>query len=71
MISQQHIPCPVCQTSIPFEARELVMGKKFACPGCSAVVGIANDQLDIASQAMEKYEALKQFANKTKQQKQS
>lgn len=69
MISEQSIPCPVCQTKIFFDPIELVRGHKFSCPQCSAVIGIAQDALETAHQAMEKYEALKIASKKKSQHK--
>ena len=62
MISEQSIPCPICQSSIRFDPIALVKGYKFSCPKCSAVVGIAQDALKTANDALEKYEALKKFS---------
>lgn len=72
MISELHIPCPVCATKIPFDPVSLVKGNRFTCPGCSAIVGIAQEALDTANSAFEKYDALKKnaYTKKSKTQRQ-
>lgn len=44
MINQeQNIPCPVCNTKIPFQVTELLKGVQFKCPNtqCDASIGLA------------------------------
>lgn len=59
MISEQTIPCPVCQAKIQFDAMALVQGHKFSCSNCGAVVGIAQEAIKEASEAYSTYEELK------------
>jgi len=66
MISEQSIPCPVCQTKIPFDAVALVKGHKFSCHGCLAVVGIAQEAIETASEAINTYQELKKQSLGTK-----
>lgn len=60
MIASYNIPCPVCQTKIPFDPPSLIRGHKFSCPNCFAAVGIAHEALETASHTFERYEELKQ-----------
>lgn len=62
MISEQAIPCPVCQTKIQFDARALVQGHKFSCSNCGAVVGISQEAIKEAGDAFNTYEELKRKA---------
>ena len=44
MIDQeQSIPCPVCNTKIPFQVTELLIGVQFKCPNaqCDASIGLS------------------------------
>lgn len=62
MITEQNIPCPVCQTKIPFDPVALVQGHKFSCPTCAAVIGISQEAMETASNALNTYEELKRKA---------
>lgn len=57
----QTIPCPVCNTGIPFDPHELVRGKEFSCPkpGCDSRVGIAGESLEEAARTIEEFEVMK------------
>ena len=44
MINQeQAIPCPSCNTKIPFDVYQLLAGAKFTCPTCYASIGLPTD----------------------------
>ncbi len=65
MINQeQAIPCPTCQTKIPFDAQQLLMGVQFACPGCHALIGLASESKPQVQETMQKFENLKQELGK-------
>ncbi len=66
MIAEQTIPCPTCQSKIPFDPVELIRGHKFTCATCASVVGIAKDDLAKAGEAYQKYETLKKSLKKKK-----
>ena len=53
------IPCPVCQTPIPFDAQSLLAGISFSCPSCSASVGLSNGSKPIVEKTMKELETLK------------
>jgi transcription initiation factor IIE alpha subunit len=57
--SIQYMPCPVCNNSIPFNTKQLLMGVQFVCSNCNAAVGLAPESKGIVEDAMEKLEALK------------
>jgi transcription initiation factor IIE alpha subunit len=55
----QSIPCPVCQTKIPFDTKQLLLGVQFVCPNCQAAIGLAEESKPLVQQTMEKFEAVK------------
>lgn len=60
MIQQnQNIPCPICNTKIPFDTKQLMMGIRFGCPNCDASIGLAEESKELVEQTMEKFEAVK------------
>jgi len=61
---EQAIPCPTCQTKIPFDAHQLMMGVQFACPGCHALIGLASESRPEVAETMEKFDNLKQRLGK-------
>lgn len=69
MIAEQSIPCPICQTKVPFDAHALISGMKFTCPSCQAVIGLAQESIPTASYAIEKYEDLKNNVQRTERTK--
>jgi transcription initiation factor IIE alpha subunit len=56
---EQNIPCPTCNTKIPFDTRQLLMGVKFVCPNCQSAIGLANESKPIVQETMEKFDKLK------------
>lgn len=56
---EQRIPCPVCNTTIPFDVNQLLMGVQFGCPNCHAAVGLATESKSLVKTTMEKIEELK------------
>jgi transcription initiation factor IIE alpha subunit len=63
----QSIPCPTCQTPIPFDSHELLKGTQFACPKCQAVIGLAPESRPVVEEAMQKFDDLKGNIAKQKQ----
>ena len=59
MAYEQSIPCPQCQTPIPFEARALIAGQSFSCPNCTAAIGLTAGSRDVAETALDKLEAMR------------
>ncbi len=57
--SDQNIPCPVCQTKIPFDTKQLLMGVQFVCPNCQAAIGLADQSKPLVQETMDKFEQLK------------
>ncbi|MBO3696817.1 hypothetical protein [Roseivirga sp. E12] len=55
----QSIPCPVCQTKIPFDTKQLLMGVQFSCPNCQAAIGLSDQSKPLVQETMEKFEELK------------
>ena len=60
-ITPQHLPCPVCQTDIPFNTEQLLLGHQFRCPNpaCEASIGLAAESKDAVSQTIEKFNDIK------------
>lgn len=56
---EQQIPCPVCNTKIPFDTQQLIAGVQFACPNCHASIGLALESKAIVEETMKKFEELK------------
>lgn len=71
MINEQKIPCPICQTKIPFDAQALIRGHKFSCPSCFAVIGIAKESVEQATTVFEEFKELSKskFSSKNKKQR--
>lgn len=57
--TEQSIPCPVCNTKICFDTKQLLMGVKFVCPTCQAAIGLANESKPLLKDTMEKFESIK------------
>ena len=62
----QIIPCPVCQTNIPFDTKQLLMGVKFTCPNCQASIGLDSESKPLVEKTLEKFEDLKKNLAKGK-----
>jgi len=52
----QTIPCPVCQTGIPFDANQLLQGVQFACPNCTAAIGLADESKPLVQETLRSFE---------------
>lgn len=37
----QTLTCPVCRSQIPFTLSGLLLGERFTCPGCPAIVSLS------------------------------
>ncbi len=62
--SDQSIPCPVCNTKIPFDTKQLLLGVKFVCSNCQAAIGLADESKPIVQETIEKFEEIKgKFSN--------
>ena len=59
--NNQTIPCPVCQTPIPFDTKQLLSGVSFTCPNssCDAAISLSQESKPIVSDTIEKLESLK------------
>jgi len=63
---EQTIPCPVCETKIPFNPQQLLMGAQFVCPNCQAAIGIAQESKDLMKESMDKFDGLRKDVLKMK-----
>jgi transcription initiation factor IIE alpha subunit len=59
-MQEQIIPCPVCQTKIPFDLQSLLRGVCFTCPSCYASIGLSKDAVPTVEDAVKKLNDLKQ-----------
>lgn len=59
-MSQQNIPCPNCNTNIPFDVNALLIGASFSCSECDAKIQLANESKEVVSESIEKFNKLKQ-----------
>jgi transcription initiation factor IIE alpha subunit len=59
MHSDQSIPCPTCNTKIPFDTKQLLLGIQFICPNCQAAIGLAQESKAVVQETMAKFEEVK------------
>jgi len=59
--ADQTIPCPACETKIPFDAKQLLSGAKFECPSnsCDATISIAPEAKPIVHETLDQLEEIK------------
>ena len=60
MNQAMNIPCPTCNTPIPFDPGELMRGRQFVCPNCKAAIGLAQESQSTVEDAMDKFKEMKQ-----------
>ncbi len=63
---EQSIPCPTCQTKIPFDVQQLLRGMEFSCPGCHASIGISTESRPLVEETMEKFSEMKKKTGQSK-----
>ena len=54
--NERTIPCPVCQTGIPFDTKQLLRGVRFTCSGCGAGIGLAEESKEAVEKALAAFE---------------
>ena len=54
--NEQTIPCPVCKAGIPFDAKQLLLGVRFVCPGCGAGICLSAESKDVVEKALTAFE---------------
>ena len=54
------LPCPDCQTKIPFKPEDLLRGVQLTCPNCGISMGLSQQSMDTTREAMDKFNELKQ-----------
>ena len=59
MSQQQSIPCPVCQSAIPFSVHALLGGAGFSCTNCGATISLHQESSHQVEETMHKFEELK------------
>lgn len=62
---EQKIPCPVCNTKIPIDTKQLLMGTQFSCPNCYASIGLADESKAVVEETMKRFEELKNASLKS------
>ncbi|MBB1138096.1 hypothetical protein [Myroides sp. WP-1] len=58
------ISCPNCNAPVTLEVTQLILGTKFSCGQCSALIGLSSDSTDTVSQAINDYESTKKSVKK-------
>lgn len=61
---EQQIPCPVCNTGIPFDPRQLIAGVQFVCPNCQASIGLAQESKALVEDTLQRFEEMKRSASR-------
>jgi hypothetical protein len=61
---EQQIPCPVCNTKIPFDVKQLIAGVQFVCPNCQSSIGLAFESKPLVEDTLQKLEELKLIPSK-------
>tara|TARA_R110002072_G_scaffold85317_4_gene193405 strand:+ start:4958 stop:5161 length:204 start_codon:yes stop_codon:yes gene_type:complete len=58
---EQVIPCPVCNTKIPFDTNQLLMGTSFICPNeqCNASIALSKESKPEIENVITKFENIK------------
>ena len=61
MNKDQRIPCQVCNTPVPFDTHQFLLGVSFSCPNpdCDASYGLPTDSRGIVKETMDQLEQLK------------
>lgn len=55
----QKIPCPNCQTPIPFDVNQLLKGSSFSCPNCNSKIALSSENKSTVQDALDKFDELK------------
>jgi transcription initiation factor IIE alpha subunit len=55
----QTIPCPVCNTPISFDTKQLLAGVQFTCSNCHQSIGLALESKDVVKETMDKFNDMK------------
>lgn len=63
-ILEQQIPCPVCNTPISFDTKQLLAGVQFGCPNCKSSIGLAAESKTVVENTMCEFEKLKQSVSR-------
>ena len=58
------LTCPVCNNKIYYDVYGLLAGNKYTCPNCSLVISLSSESHSVLSNAMQKYENLRQNSGK-------
>jgi len=61
---EQQIPCPICNTRIPFDTKQLIAGVQFSCPHCQSSIGLACESKTVVEKTMGQFEKLKLSTSK-------
>jgi transcription initiation factor IIE alpha subunit len=65
-MNEQSIPCPTCQTKIPFDPHSLLQGAQFVCSNCQGVIGLATDSKPLVEETMGKFDQMRKSAGQMK-----
>lgn len=59
MNTQQHIPCPECQTPIYFDPRSLLQGLQFSCHKCGIAIGLSTESRGVVQESLNELDKIK------------
>jgi transposase-like protein len=65
-MTQQSLPCPVCQTQIVFDVNGLLRGEKYTCPNCNSSIGLGEESKSSVQEAMDKFNEAKKNTSREK-----
>lgn len=54
-----NMPCPTCQTPIPFDSKGLMEGKQYTCSNCDTKIGLSKEGYEVVKNTMDQFESLK------------
>lgn len=54
----QTLTCPVCQSQIPFTLSGLLLGERFTCPGCPAIVSLSTESRQTVQSVTDEFDRI-------------
>jgi len=65
-MTEQSLPCPNCNTNIPFDPKQLLMGVQYSCPNCDTKIALSQEPGQTAQDTLNKFEKLKENTSSNK-----
>lgn len=54
----QTLTCPVCRSQIPFTLSGLLLGERFTCPGCPAIVSLSTESRQTVQSVTDEFDRI-------------